>query len=183
IWYKKISEGTVVWVANRETPINDTSGMFKVNREGNLLLFNGGNNMVWSSNSTVSFRSNNTEEVMAQLLMTLGECEMKCRKNCSCTAYTSLDIRNGGSGCLLWFDELMDIRESDSSQHIYIPMAAYDLEGRMFFSFDSNRRKRVFIIVLSMSLVVLLLSGLAYACRKTPYMKGLDEPLIKHVVL
>ncbi|GJT07279.1 G-type lectin S-receptor-like serine/threonine-protein kinase [Tanacetum coccineum] len=408
IWYKKISEGTVVWVANRETPINDTSGMFKVSREGNLLLFNGGNNMVWSSNSTVSLRSNNTEEVVAQLLdsgnlivrdksliwqsfdypgdtllpgmklgkdfvtgierpmtswkspddpsigvyttkvdtngypqilacrgqtlvlrlgpwngfgfsgfinndipnplttaefvvnqkevyykselrssvffrivltwdgktlimhwikriqewavyadvavdscgrfglcgpygscsinkhppctcikgfepknpkewdasdwssgckrkkplkcehrdgfqkisrvkvpdtrrswynysMTLGECEMKCRKNCSCTAYTSLDIRNGGSGCLLWFDELMDIRECDSSQHIYIPMAASELEGRMFFSFDSNRRKRVFIIVLSMSLVVLLLSGLAYACRKTPYMKGLGN--------
>lgn len=362
IWYKKISEGTVVWVANRETPIKDTSGMFKVSREGNLLLFNGGNNMIWSSNSMVSLRSNNTEEVVAQLLdngnlilrdkslifwqsfdypgdtllpgmkfgkdfvtgiewfitswkspddpsigvytnkvdtngypqtlscrgqtvvarlgpwnglgysgffyeapnpilsakfvvnqeevyqkyelkssvllrivltwdgktlimhwieriqewavygdlvvdscgrfglcgpygscrinkhppcnciegfepkipaewdasdwssgckrkkplkcenrdgfqkisgvkvpdtrrswynysMTLGECEMKCRKNCSCTAYTSLDIRNGGSGCLLWFDELMDIREYDSNQHIYIPMAAYELEG------------------------------------------------------
>nr|GEV21142.1 G-type lectin S-receptor-like serine/threonine-protein kinase At4g27290 [Tanacetum cinerariifolium] len=106
---------------------------------------------------------------------TLGECEMKCRKNCSCTAYTSLDIRNGGSGCLLWFDELMDIRESDSSQHIYIPMAASELEGRRFFPFDYNGRKRVFIIVLSMSSVVLLLSGLAYACRKTPYMKGLGN--------
>ena len=57
IWYKKISEVTVVWVANRETPINDTSGVFKVSREGNLLLFNGGNNMVWSSNSS---RSKNT---------------------------------------------------------------------------------------------------------------------------
>ncbi|GJX31227.1 G-type lectin S-receptor-like serine/threonine-protein kinase [Tanacetum coccineum] len=68
IWYKKISEGTVVWVANRQTPINDTSGMFKVSREGNLLLFNGGNNMVWSSNSIVSLRSNNTEKVVARLL-------------------------------------------------------------------------------------------------------------------
>ncbi|GJU49503.1 G-type lectin S-receptor-like serine/threonine-protein kinase [Tanacetum coccineum] len=68
IWYKKISEGTVVWVANRETPINDTSGMFKVSSEGNLMLFNGGNNMVWSSNSTVSLRSNNTAEVVTQLL-------------------------------------------------------------------------------------------------------------------
>ncbi|GKA68794.1 G-type lectin S-receptor-like serine/threonine-protein kinase [Tanacetum coccineum] len=56
--------------------------------------------------------------------MSLGECEMKCYKNCSCTIYTSLDINNGRSGCLLWFDELMDIRVCDSSQHIYIPMAA-----------------------------------------------------------
>ncbi|GJX24734.1 hypothetical protein Tco_0231030 [Tanacetum coccineum] len=84
-------------------------------------------------------------------------------------------FRNGGSGCLLWFDELMDMRECDSSQHIYIPMAASELKGRTFFSFDFNISKRVFIIVLSMSSVVLLLSGLAYACRKTAYMNGLDN--------
>ncbi|GJS90882.1 zinc finger, CCHC-type containing protein [Tanacetum coccineum] len=214
-------------------------------REGIMLHFNGGNNMVWSSNAMVSLRSNNTEEVMAQLLdngmklgrdlvtgierfitsliildssgmgrkewdvyadvavdscgrfglccpygsysinkhppctcikgfepkppkewdasdcssgckrknplkcenkdgfqkisrvkvpdtrrswynysMSLRECEMKCQKNCSCTVYTSLDINNGGSGYLLWFDELMDIRVCDSSLHINIPMAA-----------------------------------------------------------
>nr|GFB91239.1 G-type lectin S-receptor-like serine/threonine-protein kinase At4g27290 [Tanacetum cinerariifolium] len=48
--------------------INDTSGVFKVSSEGNLLLFSGGNNMVWTSNSMVSLRSNNTEEVVAQLM-------------------------------------------------------------------------------------------------------------------
>ncbi|THG17821.1 hypothetical protein TEA_011361 [Camellia sinensis var. sinensis] len=35
--------------------------------------------------------------------MTLRECEMVCLKNCSCMAYANLDIRRGGSGCLLWF--------------------------------------------------------------------------------
>ncbi|GKA17269.1 G-type lectin S-receptor-like serine/threonine-protein kinase [Tanacetum coccineum] len=65
---KKISEGTVVWVAKRETPINDTSGMFKVSSEGNLQLFNGGKNIVCSSSLMVSLSSNNTEEVVAQLL-------------------------------------------------------------------------------------------------------------------
>nr|GFC41842.1 G-type lectin S-receptor-like serine/threonine-protein kinase At4g27290 [Tanacetum cinerariifolium] len=44
-----------------------------------------------------------------------------------------------------------------------------------FSPFDSNRRKRVFIIVLSLSSVVLLLTGIAYACRKAPYMKGLGN--------
>ncbi|CAL5335837.1 unnamed protein product [Camellia sinensis] len=34
--------------------------------------------------------------------MTLRECEMVCLKNCSCMAYANLDIRRGGSGCLLW---------------------------------------------------------------------------------
>nr|GMD96435.1 G-type lectin S-receptor-like serine/threonine-protein kinase At4g27290 isoform X1 [Ipomoea batatas] len=38
------------------------------------------------------------------------ECEHKCLKNCSCTAYSSLDISKGGSGCLLWFNGLFGIR-------------------------------------------------------------------------
>ncbi|KAF5763276.1 putative protein kinase RLK-Pelle-DLSV family [Helianthus annuus] len=60
--------------------------------------------------------------------MTLGECEIACKRNCSCTGYTSLDIRNGGSGCLLWLDELLDTREYDANQDIYIRMAASELE-------------------------------------------------------
>jgi hypothetical protein len=46
-------------------------------------------------------------------------------KNCSCTAYANLDIREGGSGCLLWFSDLIDIRQfNDNGQDIYIRMAA-----------------------------------------------------------
>ncbi|KAF5780972.1 putative protein kinase RLK-Pelle-DLSV family [Helianthus annuus] len=36
--------------------------------------------------------------------MTLLECEQMCKRNCSCTAYTTLNISGTGSGCLLWFD-------------------------------------------------------------------------------
>ncbi|GJS76033.1 G-type lectin S-receptor-like serine/threonine-protein kinase [Tanacetum coccineum] len=68
IWYKKISAGTVVWVANRETPINDTSGIFKVNRQGNLVILNGEDTMVWSSSSTVGMRRNGLVAVVVQLL-------------------------------------------------------------------------------------------------------------------
>ncbi|CAL5335868.1 unnamed protein product [Camellia sinensis] len=61
--------------------------------------------------------------------MTLRECELVCLKNCSCTAYTNLDIRGGGSGCLLWFDELIDMREfSENGQDIYIRMASSELD-------------------------------------------------------
>ncbi|KAI3817671.1 hypothetical protein L1987_11467 [Smallanthus sonchifolius] len=59
IWYKKISVCTVVWVANRETPITDKSGLFKVGSNGNLVILSGRNTMVWSSNSMVSGRSYN----------------------------------------------------------------------------------------------------------------------------
>ncbi|KAI3695898.1 hypothetical protein L1987_78902 [Smallanthus sonchifolius] len=322
IWYKKISYGTVVWVANRDTPIKDKSGVLKLSIHGNLEIRSGGNNMVWSSNSTVSVGSNSpvvelldtgnlivwnenknliwqsfdypgdtflpnmkfgkdlvtgsqrsmtswkspddpsigeyssiidtdgypqtfgwkgsvlvsrrgpwnglgfsgfpiekengiytTEFVVNEkeiyhiyalkssvvqrvilrwdgktkilqwierikdwivyadkewnasdwasgcihkkplncenrdgfwkiagmkvpdtrrswydVNMTLGECETACKRNCSCTAYGSLDIRNGGTGCLLWFDELLDTREFDAIQDIYIRVDASELE-------------------------------------------------------
>jgi hypothetical protein len=60
--------------------------------------------------------------------MTLQECEGMCLKNCSCTAYASLDVRNGGSGCLLWFDILVDTKElGEIGQDLYIRMASSEL--------------------------------------------------------
>lgn len=56
------------------------------------------------------------------------ECEMQCSKNCSCTACSSLDIRGGGSGCLIWFNELVDIRQSsEDGRDLHIRMAASEL--------------------------------------------------------
>ncbi|KAI3520130.1 hypothetical protein L1887_09354 [Cichorium endivia] len=52
--------------------------------------------------------------------MSLAECEIACKRNCSCTAYGNMDIRRGGSGCLLWFEDLMDIRDFDKNQDLYI---------------------------------------------------------------
>ncbi|KAI5605597.1 hypothetical protein BDE02_01G363300 [Populus trichocarpa] len=51
--------------------------------------------------------------------------EHVCLKNCSCTAYSNLDIREGGSGCFLWFGDLVDIRVSvEKELEIYSRMAA-----------------------------------------------------------
>lgn len=56
--------------------------------------------------------------------LTLEECKLACLKNCSCMAYANSDIRNGGSGCLLWFEDLIDIRELIEGQDIYVRMAS-----------------------------------------------------------
>lgn len=66
--------------------------------------------------------------------MTLGECEMACKKNCSCTAYANLDIRNGGSGCLLWFDDLMDVRVYDESQELHIRMHVSEQTSKALYT-------------------------------------------------
>ncbi|KDP38975.1 hypothetical protein JCGZ_00732 [Jatropha curcas] len=57
LWYKKISSGTIVWVANRETPISDTVGTLNITGQGNLILVNGTNHVVWSSNTSAIAKS------------------------------------------------------------------------------------------------------------------------------
>ncbi|KAH1247618.1 G-type lectin S-receptor-like serine/threonine-protein kinase [Glycine max] len=61
--------------------------------------------------------------------MNLDECQKSCLKNCSCTAYANLDIRDGGSGCLLWFNTLVDLRNfSELGQDFYIRLSASELD-------------------------------------------------------
>ncbi|KFK40685.1 hypothetical protein AALP_AA2G028000 [Arabis alpina] len=65
IWYKNIEPRTIVWVANRETPLLDNNGALKIADDGNLVVVNGQNVIVWSTN--VRPKSNN---IVAALLET-----------------------------------------------------------------------------------------------------------------
>ncbi|KAK7412246.1 hypothetical protein VNO78_03697 [Psophocarpus tetragonolobus] len=58
IWYYKIPGQTVIWVANRDKPINGTGGSLGIGNDGNLVVLDAGKNPVWSTN--VSFDSNNS---------------------------------------------------------------------------------------------------------------------------
>ncbi|KAI9198730.1 hypothetical protein LWI28_021279 [Acer negundo] len=64
IWYNKKSE-PVFWVANRDKPLIDASGLVTISEDGNLVVLNKQNEVLWSSN--VSKSVNN---VSAQLLDT-----------------------------------------------------------------------------------------------------------------
>ncbi|KAJ9554615.1 hypothetical protein OSB04_018660 [Centaurea solstitialis] len=108
--------------------------------------------------------------------MTLDECEMACREDCNCTAYANLDIRNGGSGCLLWFHELMDMREFDEKQELYVRMSASELAGLEKPSFN---KKKVLLMVLTISSSALLLSAVAYVCKKSRKRRGNRNALDK----
>ncbi|KAI8530595.1 hypothetical protein RHMOL_Rhmol11G0071400 [Rhododendron molle] len=53
IWYNKISEQTVIWVANRDDPINGTTGVLSFNQNGNLEIYDNTRNLpVWDTNIT-----------------------------------------------------------------------------------------------------------------------------------
>nr|GMD02957.1 G-type lectin S-receptor-like serine/threonine-protein kinase At1g11410 [Ipomoea batatas] len=50
IWYQKIPEQTVVWVANRDSPINGTSGILFIDGTGNLVIQDKKTNVfVWNT--------------------------------------------------------------------------------------------------------------------------------------
>jgi hypothetical protein len=56
--------------------------------------------------------------------MTLEDCKAKCFENCSCSAYSSLDSTGAGSGCSIWFGDLVDLRVLQSGNDLYIRVDA-----------------------------------------------------------
>ncbi|KAH9802954.1 G-type lectin S-receptor-like serine/threonine-protein kinase [Citrus sinensis] len=64
IWYKQIPD-TVVWVANRNSPIIEPNAALTISNNGNLVILNLTNGAIWSSNT-----SRKAENPVAQLLDT-----------------------------------------------------------------------------------------------------------------
>ncbi|XP_030971955.1 receptor-like serine/threonine-protein kinase SD1-8 isoform X2 [Quercus lobata] len=52
IWFKNINPLTIVWVANRENPLNDSYGHLSIGADGNIVLLDGAENTIWSSKSS-----------------------------------------------------------------------------------------------------------------------------------
>nr|POF00745.1 g-type lectin s-receptor-like serine/threonine-protein kinase [Quercus suber] len=68
IWYYQITEQTIVWVANRDNPLNDSSGILSINSHGNLVLHTQNQTLpIWSTN-IASVSSTNYSISIAQLL-------------------------------------------------------------------------------------------------------------------
>ncbi|KAG9144348.1 hypothetical protein Leryth_022339 [Lithospermum erythrorhizon] len=49
IWYNTIPKQTVVWIANRDSPLNDMNGVLRIGDDGNLILVDGTEATVWST--------------------------------------------------------------------------------------------------------------------------------------
>ncbi|XLR41633.1 hypothetical protein S83_026293 [Arachis hypogaea] len=95
--------------------------------------------------------------------MNLLECKEFCLKNCSCTAYSNLDIRDGGSGCLIWFHDLIDIRQGTQDFYIRIDDKKKNYSGK---------RKLEGIIFGSIVFITIIILGLKLFLRR----KKLEDP-------
>lgn len=79
----------------------------------------------------------------------LEECQRQCLKNCSCTAYANPDVRNGGSGCLMWFGDLIDMiefREDEYEQILYLRLPASELGTAYMLKLGSLSSCRLFLL-------------------------------------
>ncbi|KAJ0836635.1 putative S-locus glycoprotein [Helianthus annuus] len=68
-----------------------------------------------------SMKLPDTENAVYRSNMSLSDCAVACKNNCSCTAYANPNITPGGVGCLLWFGALIDVRVfQQNGQDLYV---------------------------------------------------------------
>ncbi|KAG5234837.1 G-type lectin S-receptor serine/threonine-protein kinase [Salix suchowensis] len=90
-------------------------------------------------------------------------CELECKRNCSCSAYSIISIPGKGDACLTWYKELVDIRyERSASYDLYVRVDAYELGE----SNVSHEKPMLAILVHSIASFLLLISLSAYLWLK-----------------
>uniref|UniRef100_A0A804M9U6 Uncharacterized protein n=1 Tax=Zea mays TaxID=4577 RepID=A0A804M9U6_MAIZE len=73
-----------------------------------------------------------TDNTTVDMGATLEQCRERCLANCSCVAYAAADIRGGGdgSGCVMWTNNIVDVRYVDKGQNLYLRLAKSELASR-----------------------------------------------------
>ncbi|CAD6262116.1 unnamed protein product [Miscanthus lutarioriparius] len=73
-----------------------------------------------------------TDNTTVDMGATLEQCRARCLANCSCVAYAAADIRGGGdgTGCVMWKDNIVDVRYVDKGQDLYLRLAKSELANR-----------------------------------------------------
>ncbi|WCJ42965.1 G-type lectin S-receptor-like serine/threonine-protein kinase At4g27290 [Euphorbia peplus] len=152
--------------ANPQFPCRcPTAFIPKVPKDWNSLDFSGGcvRRTPLNCSGSSGFRKfsgiklpDSSQFLMNRTALTLFECETACLRNCSCTAYAKTEV----SGCVVWFGNLLDLREyGEGGQDLQIKMASSDLGSKKDI-------RRVVIIVVSIVSGVLLVAVIWFAFQK-----------------
>ncbi|KAB1215266.1 hypothetical protein CJ030_MR4G027353 [Morella rubra] len=112
-----------------------------------------------------------TKNTWVDRSINLKECRIKCLDNCSCIAFTNVNVTEGGTGCVIWFGTLLDIRQLETGgQDLYIRMDASELEAA-----DGRKKKIAATVVASVAVVSGLLLGSYYIFRRSKNSKVAAE--------
>ncbi|KAK4599047.1 hypothetical protein RGQ29_009218 [Quercus rubra] len=107
--------------------------------------------------------------------MNLNECRVKCLNNCNCTAYANSDIKNGGSGCAMWFGDLIDIRQvAANGQYVYIRMPASEQVDHKEEK-DKQKMKVIVTVVVAIAAVFVVLLIPYCISKRTNFREKLEN--------
>ncbi|KAF7018710.1 hypothetical protein CFC21_031966 [Triticum aestivum] len=101
-----------------------------------------------------------THNASVDASITLEECRTRCLANCSCLAYAPLDLKGGGTGtgCIIWREDLMDLRHVDGGQSLFLRSAKSELgEAQPPKSFPTG-----IVIGVTVPLVTIILALVAF---------------------
>ncbi|KAF9609263.1 hypothetical protein IFM89_014457 [Coptis chinensis] len=95
-----------------------------------------------------------TSQAFVNINMTLKECEDKCRSNCSCKAFASHQITNGGTGCVIWVDNFKDLRQfPQGGQDLFVRVGASQVEN------DAKEKRREMMLATLVVISTCILIG------------------------
>eukprot|EP00256_Glycine_max_P032000 XP_006576519.1 G-type lectin S-receptor-like serine/threonine-protein kinase At4g27290 isoform X1 [Glycine max] len=104
-----------------------------------------------------------TKDTFVDETIDLKQCRTKCLNNCSCMAYTNSNISGAGSGCVMWFGDLFDIKlypVPENGQSLYIRLPASELES------IRHKRNSKIIIVTSVAATLVVTLAIYFVCRR-----------------
>ncbi|XP_076946082.1 G-type lectin S-receptor-like serine/threonine-protein kinase At4g27290 [Bidens hawaiensis] len=122
-----------------------------------------------------------TENTWFNMSMTLEECQKKCLNNCTCMAYANPDASFGGRGCLLWFNDLLDIQlfpeGSGDGEDIFVRMASSELDLKSILKNQGRANIKIIILVIvaGVLLIGFISTWLCYSRRKGNHAKPTRE--------
>ncbi|KRH55554.1 hypothetical protein GLYMA_06G262100v4 [Glycine max] len=73
-----------------------------------------------------------TKRTHVDQTLDIEQCRTKCLNDCSCMAYTNSNISGAGSGCVMWFGDLLDIKlysVAESGRRLHIRLPPSELES------------------------------------------------------
>ncbi|KAL6201075.1 hypothetical protein ACLB2K_024790 [Fragaria x ananassa] len=136
--------------------IRDGSGGCK-RQEGSISMCRNGEGFVKMDNVKVP----DTSAIKLETSWSLEACEKECLSNCSCLAYGVADVRNGGSGCMTWYGDLMDTKQfTEGGEALYVradAIVSAQYTNKSGGESSANNKKLAIILALSISVTSFLI--------------------------
>nr|ABP02072.1 S-locus receptor kinase SRK7 [Capsella grandiflora] len=114
-----------------------------------------------------------TTEAIVDKRLGLEDCKKRCATNCNCTAYATMDIRNGGLGCVIWIGRFVDIRNyAATGQDLYVRLAAADIGDKR------NIIGKIIGLIIGVSLMLLMSFIIMYRFWRKNQKRAIAAPIV-----